>query len=138
MEFLSKDLTFPNVSKASKEGLLAYGGDLSPDRLVLAYSLGIFPWFDDDQPILWWSPDPRFVLFPERLKISKSMKQVMRNSDFKITVNKDFEGVIRNCSQIKRNGQKGTWITKDIVNAYIELHKPVSYTHLTLPTICSV
>ena len=123
MEYLGKDLAFPDVSKASSEGLLAYGGDLSPERLILAYTLGIFPWFDDDQPILWWSPDPRFVLFPERLKISKSMKQVMRNSDFKITINKDFESVITNCSQIKRNGQKGTWITNDIKNAYIELHK---------------
>lgn len=122
MYFLNKDLTFPHVSKANSEGLLAYGGDLSPERLVLAYKLGIFPWFDEDQPILWWSPDPRFVLFPNNLKISKSMKQVMRNSDFNITVNKDFEGVITNCSKIKRNGQKGTWITKDLKEAYIKLH----------------
>lgn len=122
MYFLNKDLIFPHVSKANSEGLLAYGGDLSPERLVLAYKLGIFPWFDEDQPILWWSPDPRFVLFPDNLKISKSMKQVLRNSDFKITVNKDFEGVITNCSNIKRDGQKGTWITKDLKEAYIKLH----------------
>ena len=123
MYFLNKDLIFPDVSKASSEGLLAYGGDLSVDRLTLAYKLGIFPWYDDDHgPILWWSPDPRFVLFPDHLKISKSMRQVMRNSDFKITVNKDFEGVITNCSNIKRDGQKGTWITKDLKEAYIKLH----------------
>jgi leucyl/phenylalanyl-tRNA--protein transferase len=107
MEFLSTDIIFPNVSKTNDEGLLAYGGDLSPERLILAYKSGIFPWFDDG-PILWWSPDPRFVLFPEKLKITKSMKQTLRNSDFKITVNKDFEGVINNCSKIKREGQQGT------------------------------
>ena len=123
MEFLGKAIAFPDVSKANKEGLLAYGGDLSPERLVLAYKLGIFPWFDDKEPILWWSPDPRFVLFPENLKISKSMKQLMRNSDFKITVNKDFKGVISNCSKIKRNGQQGTWITNDLKKAYIKLHE---------------
>jgi leucyl/phenylalanyl-tRNA--protein transferase len=123
MKFLGKDLAFPEVSTASNDGLLAYGGDLSPERLILAYKCGIFPWFNDDEPILWWSPDPRFVLFPENLKISKSMKQVLRNSDFKITVNKDFENVINNCSKINRNGQNGTWITKDLKEAYIKLHK---------------
>lgn len=123
MEFLGKDITFPDVSKATNEGLLAYGGDLSSERLILAYKSGIFPWFDDEGPILWWSPDPRFVLFPEKLKVSKSMKQVMRNSDFKITINKDFERVISNCSKIKRNGQQGTWITNDLKKAYIKLHE---------------
>lgn len=123
MEFLGKDITFPDVSKATNEGLLAYGGDLSSERLILAYKSGIFPWFDDEGPILWWSPDPRFVLFPEKLKVSKSMKQVMRNSDFKITFNKDFERVISNCSKIKRNGQQGTWITNDLKKAYIKLHE---------------
>jgi len=123
MEFLGKDLAFPDVSKATNEGLLAFGGDLSSERLILAYKIGVFPWFDDDEPILWWSPDPRFVLFPEKLKVSKSMKQVLRNSDFKITVNKDFESVISNCSKIKRDGQQGTWITNDLEDAYIKLHK---------------
>ena len=108
MEFLNEDIVFPDVSKATNEGLLAFGGDLSAERLILAYKSGIFPWFDDDGPILWWSPDPRFVLFPKQLKVSKSMKQVLRNSDFVITVNKDFEGVISKCSRMKRNGQQGT------------------------------
>ena len=110
-------------SKASKEGLLAYGGDLSPDRLVLAYSLGIFPWFDDDQPILWWSPDPRFVLFPSKLKVSKSMKQVLRNCDFEVTVNKNFNAVINECAKAKRPGQDSTWITNGMVEAYNTLHQ---------------
>ncbi|WP_456437546.1 leucyl/phenylalanyl-tRNA--protein transferase [Psychroserpens sp.] len=123
MEFLGKDISFPDVSKATSEGLLAFGGDLSIERLILAYKIGVFPWFDDEGPILWWSPDPRFVLFPEKLKVSKSMKQVLRNSNFKITVNKDFEGVINNCSEMKRNGQQGTWITNDLKDAYIKLHK---------------
>ncbi|WP_033959872.1 leucyl/phenylalanyl-tRNA--protein transferase [Psychroserpens jangbogonensis] len=124
MEFLGKDIAFPDVSKATNEGLLSYGGDLSTERLILAYKSGIFPWFDDDDdgPILWWSPDPRFVLYPEKLKVSKSMKQVLRNSDFEITVNKDFEGIISNCSKIKRDGQKGTWITNDLKDAYVKLH----------------
>lgn len=123
MYYLNQEVWFPEVSMASKDGILAIGGDLSPERLTLAYKRGIFPWFDDNEPILWWSPDPRFVLFPEQLKVSKSMRQVLRNSDFKITVNKDFEGVISNCSKIKRDGQQGTWITNDMKVAYIKLHK---------------
>lgn len=123
MILLTKDITFPDVSKATDEGLLAFGGDLSTERLILAYKSGIFPWFDDTDPILWWSPDPRFVLFPEQLKVSKSMRQVLRNSDFEITINKDFEAVISNCSNIKRDGQQGTWITNDLKNAYIKLHE---------------
>jgi leucyl/phenylalanyl-tRNA--protein transferase len=123
MIFLNKDLKFPDVSKATNEGLLAYGGDLSSERLILAYRNGIFPWFDDDNgPILWWSPNPRFVLFPDKLKVSKSMRQVLRNSNFQITINKDFERVIENCSKIKRDGQRGTWITKELKDAYIKLH----------------
>ena len=123
MYYLNQEVWFPEVSMASKNGILAIGGDLSPERLTLAYKRGIFPWFDDNEPILWWSPDPRFVLFPEQLKVSKSMRQVLRNSDFKITINKDFEGVISNCSKIKRDGQQGTWITNDMKVAYIKLHK---------------
>ncbi|WCO01412.1 leucyl/phenylalanyl-tRNA--protein transferase [Psychroserpens ponticola] len=123
MYYLNKDIWFPEVSLASKEGILAIGGDLTPERLILAYKSGIFPWFEDEEPILWWSPNPRFVLFPEQLKVSKSMTQVLRNTDFKITVNKDFEAVINNCSKIKRDGQKGTWITNDLKDAYIKLHE---------------
>jgi len=123
MHFLNKNIEFPEVSSASKEGIVAIGGDLSPERLFLAYKGGIFPWFDNDEPIIWWSPDPRFVLFPEDLKVSKSMRQVLRNSDFEITINKDFESVIDHCSKIKRDGQQGTWITKKMKEAYINLHK---------------
>ncbi len=123
MELLGDDIVFPEVSKASKEGILAVGGDLSIERLLEAYKNGIFPWFEEDEPILWWSPDPRFVLLPEKLKVSKSMRQVMRNSDFRITVNKDFEAVIDNCSKIKRTGQNGTWITNELKEAYIKLHE---------------
>ena len=114
MECLGRDIEFPEVTKATKDGLLAFGGDLSSERLIEAYKRGIFPWYDENSPILWWSPDPRFVLFPDKLKVSKSMRQVMRNSDFMITVNKDFKGVISNCSSIKRIGQQGTWITKEL------------------------
>ena len=123
MQYLNEDIWFPDVNKASPEGLLAVGGDLSVERLLLAYKTGIFPWFDTEEPLLWWAPDPRFVLFPEKLKVSKSMKQIMRNNECIITVNKDFEQVITECSKAKRIGQSGTWITDSMVNAYIKLHK---------------
>jgi len=123
MQYLNEDIWFPDVNKASPEGLLALGGDLCVERLLLAYKTGIFPWFDTEEPLLWWSPDPRFVLFPEKLKVSKSMKQIMRNNEFIITVNKDFEQVITECSKAKRNGQFGTWITDAMVDAYIKLHQ---------------
>tara|TARA_R110000868_G_scaffold239355_5_gene493796 strand:+ start:2172 stop:2795 length:624 start_codon:yes stop_codon:yes gene_type:complete len=123
MQYLNEDIWFPDVNKASPEGLLALGGDLCVERLLLAYKTGIFPWFDTEEPLLWWSPDPRFVLFPEKLKVSKSMKQIMRNNEFIITVNKDFEQVITECSKAKRNGQSGTWITDAMVDAYIKLHQ---------------
>lgn len=123
MHFLNNNIEFPPVSQASKEGILAVGGDLSAERLLMAYKSGIFPWFDDEEPLIWWSPDPRFVLFPKQLKVSKSMKQVLRNNDFEVTVNKDFEAVINHCSKIKRDGQKGTWITESMKLAYIKLHE---------------
>lgn len=123
MHFLNHKIEFPDVSQATPEGLLAVGGDLSTERLIYAYANGIFPWFEDEEPILWWSPDPRFVLFPENLKVSKSMKQVMRKNTFKITVNKAFETVIEQCAIAKRQGQEGTWITEDMKNAYIRLHQ---------------
>ena len=123
MKVLTKKIEFPNVNEATHDGLLGIGGDLSPERLILAYKTGIFPWFIEDQPILWWSPDPRFVLFPQNLKISKSMRQVMRNSDFVVTVNKDFSQVIKECSKAKRVGQSGTWITQDMINAYMEIYQ---------------
>ncbi len=101
MNVLNQDIWFPDVTKATKEGLLAIGGDLSLPRLVYAYRHGIFPWFNAGEPILWWSPNPRFVLFPRKLKVSKSMKQVLRKGDYTVTVNKDFRSVIKECSKIK-------------------------------------
>ena len=123
MEFLNSDNAFPDVTKASEDGLLAVGGDLSANRLLTAYQKGIFPWFEDDNTILWWSPDPRFVLFPKDLKVSKSMKQVIRNTDFVVTVNKDFNAVIVACAAAKRPGQDDTWITNGMIEAYTNLHQ---------------
>ncbi|MBQ0787407.1 MAG: leucyl/phenylalanyl-tRNA--protein transferase [Oceanihabitans sp.] len=123
MYVLDQNIIFPNVQAADEEGLLAIGGDLSVARLLLAYQSGIFPWFNDGDPVLWWSPDPRFVLFPEKLKVSKSMKQVLKKSDFTVTVNQDFLSVIKACSIAKREGQSGTWITDAMVQAYIKLHE---------------
>lgn len=122
MKVLTKKIEFPNVEEATEDGLLAIGGDLSLERLILAYKTGVFPWFEDGQPILWWSPDPRFVLFPDKLKVSKSMSQVLRNNDFEITINKDFPQVIKECSKVKRDGQSGTWITQSMIDAYTKLH----------------
>ncbi|MFD2725060.1 leucyl/phenylalanyl-tRNA--protein transferase [Hyunsoonleella rubra] len=122
MKFLSEKLWFPEVTEATEDGILAIGGDLSVARLLLAYRSGIFPWFETDEPILWWSPDPRFVLFPEKLKVSKSMRQVLRNKDFEVTVNTAFNEVITECAIAKRSGQTGTWITQNMIKAYTELH----------------
>lgn len=116
------ELIFPPLHQAEPDGLLAIGGDLSMERLLLAYRSGIFPWYNR-KPILWWSPDPRFVLFPSELKVSNSMKQLLRKSPFRISFNEDFAGVISNCSSIEREGQDGTWITKDMMAAYLRLHK---------------
>lgn len=121
--YLTSELVFPDVLQADIDGLLAVGGDLSVERLILAYKSGVFPWFEKDQPILWWSPNPRFVLFPEKLKVSKSMKQVLRNTDFTVTVNQDFKTVITKCSNAKRDGQQGTWITKSMIKGYLKLHE---------------
>ncbi|MBC9930445.1 leucyl/phenylalanyl-tRNA--protein transferase [Chitinophaga qingshengii] len=119
---LNKRLLFPPVHLAEPDGLLAVGGDLSVERLLLAYRSGIFPWFDE-RPILWWSPDPRFVLFPADLKVSASMKQVLRRNQFRITYNADFPAVIARCSNITRAGQDSTWITDEMQAAYIRLHQ---------------
>ena len=119
---LDKRLIFPNPELAEPDGLLGVGGDLSADRLLLAYKNGIFPWYSDDMPILWYSPHERFILYPDELKISKSMKRVLRSAKFIITYDTCFENVIAACSLIKREGQKGTWITDDMKRAYINLH----------------
>lgn len=120
---LNNSIAFPPVSEANNDGLLAIGGDLSVPRLLQAYRHGIFPWYDEDQPILWFSPDPRMILFPNELKISKSMKQLLRRNTFTVTFNKDFENVINNCASIDRVDQLGTWITPDMKKAYTTLHK---------------
>lgn len=119
---LDKKLSFPPVDTAEPDGLLAIGGDLSVERLLLAYRKGIFPWYEGDH-ILWWCPDPRFVLFPDELKVSKSMKQVLKKKEYDFTINKDFEQVINNCKTITRKGQEGTWITDEVKKAYTLLHK---------------
>lgn len=122
MFLLSKDLVFPPVNLADKNGLLAIGGDLSAERLLLAYKSGIFPWYNIDEPIIWYSPDPRMVLFPKNLKISKSMKQIIRKNQFRATCNQNFSEVISNCKNSYREGQGGTWITDEMEQAYINLH----------------
>ncbi|TQD38550.1 leucyl/phenylalanyl-tRNA--protein transferase [Haloflavibacter putidus] len=114
---------FPPVENANSQGLLAYGGDLSPERLTAAYKSGIFPWYSKDEPILWWSPDPRMVLFPHELKISKSMRKLFKKQEFEVSYNKAFDAVIENCATIKREGQEETWITQEMLTAYKELHK---------------
>ncbi len=123
MFLLNEKIEFPSVDLADKDGLLAIGGDLSTERLLEAYRHGIFPWYNDDEPICWWSPDPRFVLFPEKLKISKSMQQVFRKQQFYFTVNEAFPEVISRCKEVNRKNQEGTWITTDVKEAYIRLHE---------------
>lgn len=119
---LDKNLWFPPVQEALPDGLLAIGGDLSVERLLLAYRKGIFPWFDGDVP-MWWCPNPRFVLFPNELKVSKSMKVLLKRNAFEFTTNKAFKRVIRACKEKEREGQDGTWITDNVEAAYVELHK---------------
>ena len=114
---LDEKLWFPPVDAAMEDGLLAFGGDLSTDRLLLAYRNGIFPWFDGEIP-LWWSPDPRCVLFPGELKISKSMKSLLRQNRFEFRVDSSFTEVVLNCQQVKRKDFDGTWISDEIVETY--------------------
>lgn len=125
---LTKKLVFPSPELADDDGLLAVGGDLSVERLVLAYSMGIFPWYSDNYPILWWSPNPRLILIPAELKVSRSLRQTIRKGIYRVTTNAAFEDVIRNCATIKRQGEEGTWITDDMIEAYIMLHK-AGYAH---------
>lgn len=123
MYYLSPDLFFPPVSHANHDGILAIGGDLSPDRLQLAYRSGIFPWFNEGEPIIWWSPNPRMVLFLGDLVVSKSMRNILNRNIFKVTFNQNFRDVISNCQQVKRDGQSGTWITNNMIDAYCKLHE---------------
>jgi len=123
MIWLTDTIEFPIPESTSEEGVIALGGDLSEERLLLAYKSGIFPWYSDDDPIIWYCPPERMVLFPEELKVSKSMKQLIKKGNFTITENTAFSEVIFNCKHILRNDDFGTWITDDMEKAYINLHK---------------
>jgi len=128
MVVLNDKLVFPPVEMATPEGIIAIGGDLGTERLLLAYRSGIFPWYNQDEPIVWWSPDPRFVLFPDKLKVTKSMQSVLNNGSFRFTINRAFSKVLQNCKTITRQGQEGTWITPAIEQAYTKLHE-LGYAH---------
>ena len=123
MFLLGKKIEFPDVELASPDGILAIGGDLSPERLLLAYQSGIFPWFSEGEPIVWYSPEKRMVLFPNELKVSKSMKQLIRKGNYRLTWNQNFEAVIKACQVSPRKDQDGTWITEEMRQAYIKLHE---------------
>ncbi len=123
MKILNANTEFPHPETANEDGIVAIGGDLSVGRLLKAYRSGIFPWFEEACPILWWSPDPRMVLFPKEIKVSKNMKKLITGKEFEVTFNKNFEEVIRNCAIIKRKGQSGTWITNEMIDAYCKLFK---------------
>ncbi|HOO70486.1 MAG TPA: leucyl/phenylalanyl-tRNA--protein transferase [Spirochaetota bacterium] len=124
---LSDEIIFPPVELADPSGILAVGGDLSPERLLMSYSLGIFPWYSQGDPILWWSPDPRFVLFPDELRVSRTMRQVFRRNHFDITFDRAFEDVINGCKEPRR-GHDGTWITGEMLSAYVDLYR-MGYAH---------
>ena len=123
MVLLGAALVFPPVEMTSAEGIIAFGGDLRPERLILAYQNGIFPWYNEGEPIIWYCPEDRMVLFPHELRISKSMRQLMRNNTFRITSNTAFEQVISQCQNSPRKDQLGTWITDDMKQAYLKLHE---------------
>lgn len=126
--FLYNTTPFPSPDTASEEGIVAFGGKISTDRLISAYSQGIFPWYNEGDPILWWSPDPRMVLFPKELKISKSMKTLFRKNAFQVTYNTSFGEIIKNCAFIKRKSEDGTWIHPNFIEKYTELHH-LGYAH---------
>jgi leucyl/phenylalanyl-tRNA---protein transferase len=125
---LIEEIVFPHASQAEDDGLLAIGGDLSPNRILNAYVNGIFPWYSPDEPILWWSPNPRCVLFPDKLKISKSLGSVLKKEIFQIRFDTNFLDVIKNCSSAKRGDDLGTWISDEIIDAYNILHQ-LGYAH---------
>jgi leucyl/phenylalanyl-tRNA--protein transferase len=120
---LSDAIEFPPPHLASKEGLLAVGGDLNPKRLILAYQMGIFPWFSDGDPILWWSPDPRLVLYPHEIKISRTLKKILKKNAFSVTMDMAFDEVINQCAQVRLHKKQGTWIVEDMIDAYCKLHR---------------
>lgn len=117
-------ISFPDPEHYDpRDGLMAIGGDLKPERLWFAYQLGLFPWYNEGEEILWWCPDPRFVLFPDEIKISKSMRKVLRDEAFEFTENQCFEEVMRNCKIAERKGQDGTWINEDLIDSFVKLHQ---------------
>lgn len=120
---LIDEVIFPPPERAGPDGLLAVGGDLSSERLLLAYKLGIFPWYSEGQPILWWSPDPRLVLEPDEFHISRRLGRILKQGTFKVTFDRAFASVIRACASVPREGQDGTWITPEMQRAYIRLHE---------------
>jgi len=120
---LTDEPVFPSPDLAEEDGLLAVGGDLSEERILRAYSMGIFPWYSEEYPILWWSPDPRLVLMPEELKISRSLRQTIKKGMFTVTFDTAFDEVIRNCSEVHRNNEGSTWITREMREAYTRLHQ---------------
>jgi len=124
--YIRSELSFPSVNSATEEGLLAYGGDLSPERLLLAYKSGIFPWYNEGDPILWWAPDPRLVLFLDEFVLRKSLRKRMKH--FEIRYDTSFKEVMRECGSIARDGQKGSWIIPEIIEAYSVLHE-MGYAH---------
>ncbi|MEW6107664.1 MAG: leucyl/phenylalanyl-tRNA--protein transferase [Nitrospirota bacterium] len=125
---LRDELFFPPPELADDDGLLALGGDLSEERLILSYSMGIFPWYSEGSPVLWWSPDPRLVLKPDEIKISRSLRQTIKRGIFEITMDTAFDAVIRSCATVARGREKGTWITDEMIEAYINLHRS-GYAH---------
>lgn len=123
MQKLTNELVFPDVTTASNDGILAFGGDLLPERLILAYKNGIFPWYNPGEPIIWWSPNSRMVLFFDNLKISKSMQKIIKSNQFEVTFNQNFVEVISKCQKSVRKNQDGTWISNDMIAAYTKLHE---------------
>jgi leucyl/phenylalanyl-tRNA--protein transferase len=119
---LSDEIVFPPPDFASREGLLAIGGDLCQERLIMAYSMGIFPWFSEAEPIMWWSPDPRLVLYPDELRISRSLQKTINKAPFQITLDQAFDQVIAECARVRRKRDEGTWIVPDMISAYCQLH----------------
>jgi leucyl/phenylalanyl-tRNA--protein transferase len=119
---LSEKIVFPSPHLASKEGLLAVGGDLSPERLLLAYRLGIFPWYSEREPILWWSPDPRLVLYPADFQMPRSLKKAVRKAVFDVTMDQAFRQVMVECARVRLENKQGTWIVDDMIDAYCKLH----------------
>jgi leucyl/phenylalanyl-tRNA--protein transferase len=119
---LGFDYIFPNPRYAMKEGLLAYGGDLDPGRVLMAYRQGIFPWYNEGDPILWWSPDPRLLLYPNNFKIHRSLRKKLKQKQFTVKLDRNFETVMRHCACVPRHGQEGTWILPEVIECYTMLH----------------